>query len=310
VVGWDYTSASGRRIVLTDRNTSVTDPMTGMATPLRTNGVFFLSPTRISWAFGTLAGDHFYTYAPPSPDDAGYSATGTTAPGLLDDDASAFTVAGGAPEFSFARNPDGTVTLDYAGDGESSRTTLARAPTSPVRANLNATGVAQMLPVTGMRPLVHPRFALLWDRAAALGPLETNSSALTFSAEGYALYFVVQAGAPPAEAQSTSFGVPVATAFTFVYDDRDDNGRYDAATDETRGLGPLVVAWRGEGTPSPSFATSPVADLQPGWQIAHMHRDYGSGGYAVVPYDTTVTVSPDTPVSAGVLRGALPRLVR
>ncbi len=310
VVGWDYTGPAGRRIVLNDRNTPVTDPMTGMPTPLRTNGVFFLSPTRMSWAFGTLAGDHFYAYAAPTPEDTGYSATGTTAPGLLDDATNTFTVAGGAPEFRFTRNADGTISLAYMGVGESSRTTLARAPTSPTRTNLNATGVAQLAPVTGMRPLLHPRFALLWDRAGAAGPLETNGAALTFGPQGYAVYFVVQAGAPPAEAQSTAYGVPVATAFTFVYDDRDDNGRYDAATDETRGLGPLVVAWRGEGTPAASFAESPVADLQPGWQIAHLHRDYGTGGSAVVPYDTTVMVNPDTPVSADVLRGALPRLVR
>lgn len=312
VVAWDYTSPDGTSTRLTDRDTPIPTPG-GMPTPFRANGIFNVRPTRLSWSFGTLAAQHFYPYTPMRTDGDNYSATGTTAPGILDDAAGTFTVAGGMPVLRFERNADGTVAMDYTSGVERSRTTLARAPSSPTLANLNVVGVAQYRDAAIPRPMRHPRFALLWDRPGA-APLETNGAALTFRG-AYATYFVVQAGAPPAEVQGRAYGVPAAVAFLFVYDDLNDNTTYDApssvsAGDESRGFGPLVIAWRGEGTPTAGFETSPLADLQPGWQVAHLHLDYGAGASTVTPFDTTVPVNPDVPVSTDALRGPVPHLVR
>lgn len=312
VVAWDYTNATGTTIQLTDRDTTITPPG-GTPTPLRTNGVFTVRPTRLSWSFATLASEHFYTVTPMTADAADYSGTGTSAPGLTDDASGTFTVAGGMPVLRFERNADGTISMSSMEGGERSRVTMARAPSSPVQTNLNTVGVAQLRDVTASRPMRHPRFALLWDRPSS-APVETNGAALTFR-NGYATYFVVQSGAPPAEVQGRAYGVATALAYPFVYDDLNDNGSFDAATptttgDESRGFGPLVIVWRGDGTPTASFESSPFVDTQPGWQVAHLHLDYGTGSYTVTPFDTTVPVNPDVPVANDVLRGPVPRLVR
>ncbi len=311
VVGWDYTNAAGVTTRLTDRDTPVRDPATGTTTPFRANGVFFLRPTRLSVAFGTLGGQHFYATT-TSTGGADYSAWGVTAPGLLDEAAGTFTVVGGMTVFRFARNADGTISYEQTNGTERSRTTLARAPSSPALSNLNLVGYAQIREPARARPLLHPRFALLWDRPGGGAPVETHGSALAFRG-AYAAYAVVQAGAPPAEVQGRALGVPVAVAYTFVYDDLNDNGRFDAG-DPRRGFGPLAVAWRGEGAPTADFEASALSELQPGWQVAHLHQDYtrslGSNAQTVVPFDTTVPVSPDTPVLEEPLRDPLPGLVR
>jgi hypothetical protein len=163
------------------------------------------------------------------------------------------------PVLRFERNADGTIAMNSMTGAARSRVTLARAPSSPSLANLNLVGVAQYIAPSVPRPMRRPRFALLWDRPGTT-PLESNGAALSFRA-AYATFFVVQAGAPPAEVQGRAYGVPTALAFLFVYDDVNDNGTYDLATDESRGFGPLTIAWRGEGTPSATFDSSPFAGL-------------------------------------------------
>ncbi len=311
VVRFEVMSASGVNVDVSDRPTPVMLPP-GSVRPvsLRANGIFTIEPTRVSWSFGALLAEHFYRSAPPSADDEGLSLSGGSAPGVLDETSSVFEVTGGTTTLAFERVADGTIRYTSESRGDRSRITLARAPTSPVRTSLNLAGVTIPEQVTDARTFVHPRFALLWDRPGAAAPVEDHGVALTFNTDGYAVFPLAVAGDPPMALQSRGYGVPVAVGFTAVYDDRDDDRAYTPGADTLRGLGPLVFVWRGEGTPSAAWAASPLSEVQPGWQLAHLHRDWSRGEDVLVPFDTTVPVPPDVPVRHDPITTPIPRLVR
>lgn len=308
VVGWQGPpDARGARITLTDRNAPYTDPASGIVTQVRANGVLHLEEGRLGLTFGTLAGDHFYVYDHTRTLAEGYSATGFTAPGLLDDDAGTFTATGGAM-VSFDRHADGTISLADRMAGTT--VTFARAPSAPTRATINAVGAAQLHRPMLSAPLARPRVALFWDRPGAMPFVETNGYALMFGVGGYAAYPLVLAGPPDASVRAVVGGAPVALAFIVVYDDVNNNTRLDAGVDVTRGLSPVGIVWRGEGTPSPEFARSPFRDTAEGYQLVHYRADASTGSLGFVPFDTTVPVSPDVPVATVPLMGPSPDVIR
>lgn len=316
VTRWEYTPAGGDTIALTDRNTDI-DTGTGEPAPFRINGALTLAPSRLDLSFGTLGSDHFYLYPMPTTPEADYSATGFSLVGLWRDDDATFSLPGGGFTFRLTRNADGTLSLASMESGERSVTTFARQPLERGPATLNLYAAAQLRAPDRSLPFRHARASLAWENPAgpAAAPIETARAALTFRM-GYAGFPVVFAGGPPAEVIARVAGVEVAVAVPFVYDDLDDNGRYDAASgdggagDDRRGYGPLVLVWRGEGTPGAAWAESAFASVVPGWQIAHASRINGEGDWALQPFDPTVMPSPDVPVSPTALRDAPPRFLR
>jgi hypothetical protein len=101
------------------------------------------------------------------------------------------------------------------------------------------------------------------------------------------------------EAVGAWMGSQVAVAYLVVYDDVNDNARFDRGTDRFDGLSPVVITWRAAApfTAPPGGGHFPLRLVGDGWRLGHVHLDLGLGRADVVPYDGTVAVSPDIPVS-------------
>lgn len=316
VTRWEYTAADGHTVVLTDTNTEI-DVGMGATAPFRVNGMMNLTPARADVSFGTVGNEHFYVFPMPMTPTADYSATGFSLVGLWSDVTDTFTLPGRAYTLHLTRNADGTISLGSMEGGEGSVTTFTRAADVRGPSSFNEFGAAQLRQPDASLPFAHARFSLLWENpaGASAAPIETNRSALTFRM-GYAGFPVVFASGPAAEVIGRVDGVQVAVAIPFVYDDLNDNGRYDPSVgdagggDDSRGFGPLVIVWRGEGTPGSQWAESAFASVVPGWQVAHVSRINGEGDLVLQPYDPSVQPSPDVPVSPTALRGPAPRFMR
>lgn len=288
VVRYEFTDGAGRATTVTDRDTPVVDPGTGMTTPVRVNGMLFLEATHMAITFGSLAMGHFYAYDTTSPMDTGYSATGFSVPGLLDDATGTFAIPGGT-NVRMVRNGDGTIRFEDMGTG--ARTTLARTTDAgPALTAINTNGLA--MTASGVTvTAAHPRVALLWDRLGDNNWVETQSTAVRFVGR-FASYPLVVAGAAPTEAVVRWMGSDAAVARIVLYDDNNSSTRYDAATDGLLAVSPVVITWRAAGafTGSGAFA---LRHVPAGLRYGHAHLDYALGREDVVPYDHGTPVSPD-----------------
>jgi hypothetical protein len=301
---FELVDSSGVTYRFTDRNTPFRDPMSGMTIPIRVNGVYTIARTQLSTALGTLASDHFYPVDDPANAEA-YSTSGYTVPGLLDERTGRFVIPGAPTPVTFEPNADGTLTLNDR--ASRSRIVLTRAAAPPPTATLNLQGVAQIRNPMRATPLTRPRVALFWDMPGGATVTETNGAALTFT-NAYAVFFVVQTEVPPYARLIRVGNVPVGVAHLAVYEDINNNRLYDAG-DILRGLSPVGLGWRGPGAADATFTNSSVGELQPGWQIVHVHTDYVHGGSGVTPFDMTVPPSPDIPVSENVVRMTIPDVI-
>lgn len=294
---------TGRAITLTDRDSDYTNPDTMMTTALRVNGLAQIDGTHLALTFGNLAAGHFYVSVPTSATDTGYGANGFGAPGLLDEARGEFTVPGTTEPTRIERNADGTISMIFANSDTTARASWSRATDSgPALPSINAVGLAMTRGASyqGMRP----RLALFWDVRGETRLIETNGTALRFVGR-FATYPVTLAGTPPAEAIGAWMGSQVAIAYLVVYDDVDDNTRFDQGTDRLDGLSPVVITWRAA-TPFTAPAGGghfPLRLVGDGWRFGHVHLDYGLGRADVVGYDGTVPVSPDLPVARDISVG-------
>lgn len=297
-VRYQYPDPDRGVIELTDRDVIVPLPDGGMGSPFRINGVLSLDETRLALALGTVSSNHFYPFTPTSADDPGWSTTGFTVPGLLTVTAGSvdFEIVGGDNTLRFERTADDELVMLDESSG--TRTTFARDPTPASLDRVNLIGIVWQDPA--VRPAT-PRAVLRWDLPGAGVFRDSHDVALTFSTGPYtyATVPVAMASAPAADLVATTAGVRVASAYVLVYDDANANDRFDQGTDAVLAQSPVGLAWRGPETPEEGFARSAFADLVPGWQVVHYHRDYATGRYAVTPYDNTVAPSPDALLRPG-----------
>ncbi|MDB4928742.1 MAG: hypothetical protein JWM10_1226, partial [Myxococcaceae bacterium] len=283
-------------VVLTDVDTLFPMP-DGTESPFRVNGVLSLSETRLALTLATLSGGHFYPYTPDGAAEPGWSGVGYTVPGLLTATTAGavFEIPGGDGRFRFERTADDALVL--VDDDSRTRTTFVRDPRPAALARINA--FALVFQTSPGASFAAPRAALRWDLPGAEAA-RTADTALPFGPDApYATVAVTMPGAPPPAVVAPVGGVPVAAAFLEGYDDTNRNDRYDPGVDRLLGESPVGIAWRGEGVPTEAFARSAFADLVPGWQVVHLHRDYVTGRWAATPYDGTHAPSPDAYLRAG-----------
>jgi hypothetical protein len=296
-------TAENRPLTLTDSNTTVSSP--GGSYFARANGMLFLSDTRLSLTSAILVNDHLGVDQNATTDES-VSAYGIAVPGSLAQQS--FSIPG-APSILFVRNADGTIT-QQPGTANDARMTWARVDGLVASGAVGGLGVAVRVSPGGVfEPGTALRVTLAWDLPGSAGVTLTHDAPLTFLPHGYAA-FEVAVNAPPAEALAEFGAVRAAVAHVLVYDDTDGNGQFDPATDVLRGRSPIVIAFRSPGTPSSALRTSPLRDLLPGMQFAHLHSDYTvPGGLGLTPFDPTHPIAPDVPVQPGVLSAPLPDLL-
>jgi hypothetical protein len=304
-VRYEFMGDDGRMFTLTDRDTPVPDPGTGMATPFRINGLMFLGATHLALSFGLLGGGYFYTYAPTSVTDQGYTANGYGVPGVLDDARGEFQIPGAPTPTRFVRNADGTVTFVDAMSG--ARTTYARTSgPGPALPSINAPGLAivgEGVAVAATRP----RVALLWDLRGDNRWFESNGTAVRFV--GRFATFPLTLTAPPTEAVVAWMGSQVAVARIGLYDDNNNDLDYDFNADRLVGLSPVVVTWRAAAAFTGAGAGHfPLRHVPDGLRYGHAHTDFALGREDVTPWDHTVPVAPGVPVQRPVV-AAIPEIL-
>lgn len=91
-------------------------------------------------------------------------------------------------------------------------------------------------------------------------------------------------------------GSQVAVARIVVYVDANANLQYDPMADRVLGVSPVAITWRAA-APFMGSGHLPLRFVGDGWRYGHAHEDFALGRFDVVPYDSTVPVSPDVPVS-------------
>lgn len=296
VVRYQFPRMDGTEVTLTDTPSLYTDPVTGNTAMVRTNGVLSLRPSRFALTLSALAGDHIYSTGVMMGRDE-VSATGIAVPGLLDDRAGRFDVAGGQAQYTLrVIGPDALRVTFSNGSGV---VELARATTAPALFQVNALGAAERMRPAQQRPMSRPRAALFWVRPGVRGLTETHGVALQF-AGNWAQFPLTLAEAPEPGVRFTVEGVELAAAMILAYDDLDNDRRMNlAAGDSLRGMSSITLVWRTEAMrpPDPGFARTAFADIQFGYQFAWRARDFSTGGVALIPFDNTRPISPDVPVS-------------
>ncbi len=318
-VAFEFRNAMGTMVRIADTNTPIPTPGGGTV-PVRANGLLTLGPTRVAEAFGILANDHFNANGMAMAYENALSAYGFGAAGVLTPDSFVFR---GGMMLAFTRNADETITQTDPMSGN--RTTWARTTTLPIRREIHATGYAQLYRPLGTMPFANPRVALAWDRTGSAGGYTyTNDQPLM---PGGGTGFMIDAVTPPTDAVGNVAGTSVAVAYLIVYDDRDDNGRYDGdgsvgdpdagvtdgggtSSDTLRGRSPIAIAFRSEGTPAAGFSVSTFRDLLPGMQYVHVHLDGAAfGRVTLAPFDPTNIVAPDVAINPDIDRSRIPDIV-
>jgi hypothetical protein len=283
-------------VVLTDVDTLFPMPDGGRS-PFRVNGVMSLSETRLALTLATLSDGHFYPYTPTGAAGFGWSGVGYTLPGLLTATTAGavFEIPGGDGRFRFERTADDALVL--VDDDSGTRTTFVRDPRPAEAARVNAFAVVFQADPAGA--YVAPRAALRWDLPGA-EVARTADTALLFRAGApYATVAVTLPAGPPAAFIAPVGDVSIAAAFLEAYDDANRNDRYDPGVDRLLGESPIGIAWRGGERTTEAFTRSAFADVVPGWQVVHLHRDYVTGRWAATRYDNTRAPSPDAYLRAG-----------
>ncbi len=306
IVGYDGVGDMGNSFRLSDRDTTFTDPGTGMTSRLRVNGMVFIEREHLDMSLAVLSGDHaFVDQASRSVED--YSAGGWTFPGLLAErgNNAQFAFAGQMVSANFTSNPDGTVSLAYS-NSPRQRYILSRAGALPTHSQVNSVGVVQTLdPSIALRRGV--RAALFWDTPRSTAFLEDRGVPLSFMMS-WAPFFVVLADPPPAAARARIGTTEHAVAHLGVYEDRNADGRFTANVDIPLAVSPIGLAWTSS-TLSPALSTTAFRLLREGYQFVYVNSMLLRLGGRLVPFDPTRVISPDIPIPAGGARPELPDLL-
>lgn len=281
IVGFESNGALP--LSLTDRNQNVQLPGIGL-TPGRVNGLMSITPERISFASALLFADHIFPDPAISEFEKAFQVDGGAAPGRLEE--GVFVLAGSNIEYRFSQGQDDTIVQV---DDRGSIITWERAEDLPETTSILAEGQAALFGATSPPP-ARPRFCLAWDLPG--DDISTDADEPLDFVSGYA-YFPVALTKAPNDALHPVGDHRIAIAHLLVYDDVDDNGIFEPSTDELRADSPVGLAYlEGEG-PAEELVGTRYADLLPGWQYVHFHRDYSVGETGLAPYDPTVFVAPD-----------------
>ncbi len=295
------TSAAGASLHLTDTNRTVYVLGVGNV-PGRCNGWLTLRSARASLASCLLFDDHVYPTPAAADFRTAFQVYGSTVPGTLED--SAFRLSGAATPYVYTRNADGTIS--YV-DAFGNHSTWRRSQPPQALTAVLTMGQATLFDAQNSDAFAHARVALVWDRAG-VAVTSTQDSSLNFF--GAYARFPIAISALPSDARVQVGNLDVALAYLVVYDDINNNQRYESA-DVLRGLSPIAIAYRGAGVPNQTFANSQFQDLYEGFQFVHLHTDYAAAGaIGLAPLDHTLPISPDVLVNSEVDPSPIPNLLQ
>jgi hypothetical protein len=295
---------------LTDMNRSLPGDPVGR---YRVNGTLDIRDDRLAFAWAVLRNDHALISDPTVDIDEGYSATAFFWNGRLDNMARRFTTGAIGLDFAF-ETPD---ILRLSSDREGWVALFRREPrtTYPVTMVTRIDGQGLQISAGTSDPFVRARAALLWDLPSTSVPFESISADLSFGGGGVQATYVldvpgpaIAAGPIPTGAITIVNGVRVAWAHIVVYDDVDRSGRFNSSMaggtgpDILRGVSPIGIGVRLDGTPDPMFDQTPFRLLKPGWQYVNVERNSDPRPAVLIPYAMNNPLRPDVPISETAVR--------
>lgn len=280
----------------------------------RVNGTLDIRDDRLAFAWAVLRNDHALISDPTVDIDEGYSATAFFWNGRLDSANRRFVTGAIALDFAF-ETPD-ILRLSSERDGWVALFRRELRTALPAMMTVRADGQALQISAGTSDPFVRARAALLWDLPGSAQTLETSSADLSFGGGGVQATYVLELPGPassssgpvPFGAITTVAGVRVAWAHVIVYDDVDRNARFNSSMaggsgpDIVRGVSPIAIAVRLDGTPDAMFDSTPFRLLKPGWQYVNVERNSDPRPAVLIPYAMNNPMRPDVPISETAVR--------
>lgn len=308
LVRFSSVSAGGSTLDLTDVDQNVN--FGGVPTYARVNGTLSLEPTRMVSTVGVAVGGHVFIAPGVGTADA-MGVYGNTVGGMLGP--MSFEPTSGSP-IAFRTLADGTITMN-ASLPMFGNVVLGwqRIDAFPAVSGLATQAQIVRLAPTTAAPLAHPRAALAWDRPGqGTGFVMASDAALTFIGNSPTAAFNVSVTYVLPEYTATIGATTLSIAHLVVYDDANDNGRFDEGTgttsgdggttvdgDPVRGVSRVVITVRSVANPSAEFLASAFRDVPPGVQLGAVRDDATvTQGRSVAPFDPTLRFALDGVIEA------------
>lgn len=268
----------------------------------RVNGTLDIRDDRLAFAWAVLRNDHAMISDPSVSIDEGYSATAFYWNGRLDSANRRFVTGAIGLDYAF-ETPD---ILRLSSEREGWVALFRRELRTALPAmTMRFEGQALQISAGTSDPFVRARAGLLWDLPGGSQTIESSSADLSFGGGGVQATYTLELPGPatsssgpvPFAALTTVNGVRVAWAHLVVYDDVDRSGRYTPGSDVIRGVSPLGIAVRLDGTPDPMFDFTPFRLLKQGWQFVNVERNSEPRPAVLIPYAMTNPMRPDVPIN-------------